>query len=55
MQGLESHRQQIPSATTPKQRHRENLEKQQTRKKPRKKQLRTEHNKHYRTLVVGFG
>ena len=51
MQGLESHRQQ----PLRQQRHRENLENQQTRKKPRKKQLKTEHNKHYRTLVVGFG
>ncbi len=29
-------------------------EKQQTRKKPRKNGPKTEHNKHYRTLVVGF-
>ena len=56
MQGLESHcgasrHRMAPKDTeqTPK-----STEKQQTRKKPRKNGPETEHNKHYRTLVVGF-
>jgi hypothetical protein len=35
--------------------HRANLQKHQNRKNPGKNELKTEHNKHYRTLVVGFG
>ena len=56
MQGLESHCGSSRHRTAPKDTEQtsKNTEKQRTRKKPRKTGLQTEHNKHYRTLVVGF-
>ena len=56
MQGLESHCGASRHRTAPKDTEQtsKSTEKQRTRKKPRKTGLQTEHNKHYRTLVVGF-
>ena len=56
MQGLESPGGSSRHRTAPKDTEQtsKSTEKHQTRKKPRKNGLKTEHNKHYRTLVVGF-